>query len=249
MANDTIEDFLERWQRYFRGADLPITFYYTDDSSDGEPAPKSDDFHCLICDLARVRKGRPTSFSIERMGCAGAQRSAGFKRDLRDHFDYFLSCGLRGHVSGIRFKKTPGLVRMHMDRQKPFSASGRYIVFKRIDQLDAANKPLAVIFFADADILAGLYTLANFDEPSPAGVICPSGSGCSSIVYFPYQESLSANPRAVLGMFDISARPCVKRDTLTMAVPWARFVRMVDNMDESFLITEQWQEVQKRLIQ
>lgn len=247
MSNNTVSKFLERWQRYFPGTELPITFYYTDDSSDGEPAPDPDEFRCLICDLGRVRKGYPTSFNLERIGCAGGQRYVGFKQDLRDHFDYFLSCGLRGHMSGIRFKKTPELVRQHMEHQEAFSAPGEFIVFKRIDKLDPDDNPLVVVFFAGADVLSGLYTLANFDEPSPDGVICPSGSGCAAVVYFPYRESLSSNTRAVLGMFDVSARPCVRGNTLTLAVPWARFIRMVDNMDESFLITEQWGEVMKRL--
>jgi hypothetical protein len=247
MIEKTIEAFLERWQRYFPAVDIPISFYYTDDPDDGEQAPVSGEFHCLICDLARVRKGRPTSFNFDRMGCGGAQRSAGYRQELREHFDYFLSCGLRGHIDGIRFKKTPELVHQHMENQKPFKAPGRFIVFKRLDQLDPADQPLAVVFFAHADILAGLYTLANFDEPSPDGVICPSGSGCASVVYFPYRESLSDNPRAVLGMFDISARPCVRENILTLAIPWTRFTRMVGNMDDSFLITNQWAEVQKRI--
>ena len=249
MIDKTVQAFLERWQRYFPGADLPIAFYYTDDDSDGKPAPRTEDFHCLICDLGRVRKGQPTSFSLESLGCGGAQRYAGFTADLREHFDYFLSCGLRGHIDGIRFKKNPDLVRRHLEHQEPYTAPGRFIVFKRVDQLDPADNPSVVVFFAHADILAGLYSLGNFDEPSPDGVICPSGSGCASIVYFPYRESLSENPRAVLGMFDISARPCVRSETLTLAVPWARFVRMVDNMDESFLITDEWREVMKRLAQ
>jgi len=34
---------------------------------------------------------------------------------------------------------------------------------------------------------------------------------------------------------------------LTLAVPMKNFVKMIDNMEESFLITEAWQKVQKRI--
>ena len=51
----------------------------------------------------------------------------------------------------------------------------------------------------------------------------------------------------VLGMFDVSARPCVPKHTLTFTVPFARFEQMVANMDESFLITDSWKQVKRRI--
>jgi len=96
-------------------------------------------------------------------------------------------------------------------------------------------------------VLSGLFTLANYDRSDPHGVIAPMGSGCASIVEMPYQESRSSEPRCVLGMFDVSARPCVPQHTLTFTVPMRRFEQMVANMDESFLITGSWQAVRERL--
>jgi hypothetical protein len=134
-----------------------------------------------------------------------------------------------------------------LKHQSPFKAPGKYIVFKRWDAMDGGDEPLVVIFFAPADVLAGLFTLANFDAPDPQGVIAPFGSGCSSIVHYPYYELQSPRPRAVLGMFDVSARPCVPAGALTFAVPWPKFVRMVGDMEESFLITGSWSKVQARI--
>jgi hypothetical protein len=48
-------------------------------------------------------------------------------------------------------------------------------------------------------------------------------------------------------MFDVSARPFVPRDALTFSAPMNKFVRMIDNMEESFLITNSWKKVQKRI--
>jgi hypothetical protein len=39
----------------------------------------------------------------------------------------------------------------------------------------------------------------------------------------------------------------VPPDTLSFAVPWAMFVRMVENMKESFLITDSWAKVRGRM--
>ena len=134
-----------------------------------------------------------------------------------------------------------------MQYQQPFQAPCRYIVFKRWDKLEESDDPQVVIFFAKPDVLAGLFTLANFDEEEPNGVIAPFGSGCSSIVYYPYFQRESQRPKAVIGMFDISARPFVGENELTFCVPLSKFLGMIGNIDESFLITKSWQLVQQRI--
>ena len=113
--------------------------------------------------------------------------------------------------------------------------------------LEAADEPDVVIFFAQPEVLSGLFTLANFDVADPNGVFAPFGSGCASIIAYPYLERSSESPRAVLGTFDVSARPFVPQDVLSFAVPRTKFERMIDNMDESFLTTPSWGKVQKRI--
>ena len=54
-------------------------------------------------------------------------------------------------------------------------------------------------------------------------------------------------PRAVLGMFDPSARPCVPQGTLSFAVPMKKFTQMIGDMDDSFLITPTWETMKKRI--
>ncbi|MBW6536898.1 MAG: DUF169 domain-containing protein [Mariniphaga sp.] len=120
-------------------------------------------------------------------------------------------------------------------------------MFKRWGKLMDEDKPEVAIFFATPDVLSGLFTLAAFDQNNPHGTIAPFGSGCSSLVYYPYRESLQERQRAVIGMFDISARPCVGENILTFAVPVKRLKTMIDYMEESFLITESWRKVQKRI--
>jgi hypothetical protein len=128
-----------------------------------------------------------------------------------------------------------------------FKAPGQFIVFKRWDKLEDADNPEVVIFFAKPDVLSGLFTLANFDVADPNGVITPMGSGCSAIVQNPYVEKGSQQPRGIIGMFDASARPFVAPDELTFAAPMSKFLAMAGNMEESFLITDTWKTMQKRI--
>ena len=138
-------------------------------------------------------------------------------------------------------------MREHVKNHPPFEAPGQYLVFKRWDKLNRNEQPVAVIFFATPDVLAGLFTLANFDRADSLGVIAPMGAGCATLINYPMEESRSENPRCILGMFDVSARPHVPEKTLTFSIPIKRFEQMVYQMDESFLITGSWGQVRRRL--
>jgi hypothetical protein len=242
------EKFLTLWKKYFNNADLPITFYYTDKLVI-EPVKAGSGPRCIIGGLVKVQKGEPAAYGVDAVGCPGGKRYLGFVDSLdMPNFEYFLSCGIPGKLEGERYKKTPEMVREYMKKQAAtVKAPAKYIVFKRWDKLEAADKPEVVVFYAKPDVLSGLYTLAIFDEVEQNTVIAPFGSGCASIVQYPYAEGKSAKPRAIIGMFDISARPFVPADVLTFAAPISKFKRMVDNMKESFLITPSWAKVQKRI--
>jgi hypothetical protein len=134
-----------------------------------------------------------------------------------------------------------------MKKQPAFVAPGRFIVFKRWDRLSEADLPEVVIFFARPDVLSGVFTLANFDQEDPEGVIAPFGAGCSTIVQYPFLEKDKKKPRAVLGMLDVSARPCVPSDVITLAVPMSKFTDMIGYMEESFLITDSGRKVKRRI--
>jgi uncharacterized protein (DUF169 family) len=247
VDNSTRDNFITKWRKYFGNAELPLTFYYTSEEGRGELVKPGSVHRCIISALQEVRKGRSLCFPAQAVGCFGGKRYLGFAQKVMPNFEYFLSCGIPGKLEGERYKKTPALVNQAMRHQQPFQAPGLYIVFKRWDKLEEPDDPQVVIFFAQPDVLAGLFTLANFDQEEPDGVIAPFGSGCSSIVYHPYFQRESQRPRAVIGMFDISARPFVGENEITFSAPTAKFLAMVDNMDESFLITRSWQLVQKRI--
>ena len=240
------DQFLDKWKKYFGKADLPITFYYSDGDGNAEKAEKPAGRSCLICELAKVRNGRSLYYNIDSLGCMGAKRYLGYSVKMRPGFEYFLSCG-NDKIEGERYLRTPEMVKIFMEKQKTLPIGGKNIIFKRWDMLNDDDNPDVVVFFASPDLLSGLFTLANFDQTDPNMTITPFGAGCGSIIHHPYLESLSDNPRAIIGMFDPSARPCVPEDVLTFAVPLKRFIKMIEYMDESFLITETWSTVKERM--
>ena len=244
------QQFMESWNKYFPNAELPISFYYTDDAGQipvHRIKAEGEGHYCFIDDLAAVRQGNPLAFDTKSLGCFGGKRYLGFTQSVMPDFEYFLSCGIPGKLEGERYKKTPELVKKLFSKIPVFTAPGKYVVFKRWDSLDEKDDPQVVIFYAPPDVLSGLFTLANYDEPTNEAVFCPMGAGCATIVQLPLNEGGSQRPRAVLGMFDVSARPGVPRECLTISIPIRKFERMVDDMDESFLITGSWEKIRDRL--
>ena len=242
------ENFEKLWLKYFGGEELPLTFFYTDDEPAKAQVPKAPKGHrCIIGDLARARRGKSLAFTAQVVGCPGGKRYLGFTHELFPNFEYFLSCGIPGTLEGERYKKTPELALEAVKRQPMFTAPGKFITFKRWDLLEADDNPEVVVFFARPDVLSGLFTLANFDEAETDSVIAPMAAGCASMVQYPFAEKDAPRPRAVLGMFDVSARPSVQADILTFAVPMKKFFPMVDNMEEGFLVTDSWRKVRRRI--
>jgi len=241
------EDFIVLWKRFFGEAELPIAFYYTDEEGHAELVNPDTVRRCIFPALSLIRKGRALCFDAESIGCSGGQKYLGFREDEGPDTEYFLSCGIPGKVEGERYKKTPEIVAEAVKFWPSFKAPARFIVFKRWDLLTESDEPDVVIFFACPDVLSGLFTLANFDETEPNDVFTPWGSGCSSIVAYPFLEKDSVHPRAVIGLFDISARRFIPENTLSFSVSMRKFERMVRNMEESFLTTNSWKAVQKRI--
>lgn len=239
--------FLTLWKKYFNNAELPITFYYSDKEEQAEIAKPGSVARCVIGALVEIRKGRTLIFNADSIGCFGGKKYLGFAQNIRPDFEYFLSCGIPGKMEGERYKKSPELVKEIVKNWPDFRAPAPFVIFKRWDNLEKRDNPEVVIFFAQPDVLAGLFTLVNFDESRPEGVFAPMGSGCSSIVSYPYLEKNSGHPRAVIGIFDPSARPYVPKDMLSFSVPMAKFASMIENIEESFLITDTWNKLRKRI--
>jgi hypothetical protein len=130
---------------------------------------------------------------------------------------------------------------------KPRPAPAAYCVFKPIEQFQDEIKPEVVVFFASPDILSGLFTLTNYALEHTDAVYTPFGSGCGTILTHPLKEAEKEKPRAVLGMFDVSARPMVEKDVLTLSMPYSIFLRLLENVSGSFLETESWKKVLQRI--
>ena len=225
----------------------PLGIYYTNDKPEGVTA-KEGGHMCMIGLLQNARKrGQVVYFDKDHFGCPGGAYYMGFFETPRPKIEYFLSCGIPGEMEGERYIKTPELAKRFIISRIPRRAPASYCVFKSIEQFAIGKQPEVVAFFGTPDILSGLFTLTNYSLETMEGVISPFGSGCSSILTYPLKEAAKEQPHAILGMFDVSARPMVERDTLTLAMPYSIFLKLLENVSGSFLETESWKKVRQRI--
>jgi uncharacterized protein (DUF169 family) len=241
------EKFAQKWEKYFPGGELPIASFYADalDGVEYPDAPKTDrNFVCVFGQLTPVRMGKARAFNQNNVGCFGASGMFGFSDhqisgEMGANYDFL--------IKEEKFYKTAEQVKEIMTKFPPVPARGKYLIFKRWDLLTANDQPLVVSFFCNPDTIAGLHALANYDSMTPHAVIAPFSSGCDTLIGFAVRELQTNTPRAVLGLFDPSARVCVKPDLLTFSIPWPKFISMMENMDKCFLTTSLWQTICKRM--
>ena len=247
MAHDS-----EKLWNEFREAlglkESPLGIYYTQDKPEGI-TPKPGIQFCMIALLKKARHdGETVYFDKEHFGCLGGGYYMGFLVTPRPGIEYFLSCGIPGQMEGERYIKTPEIARSYFGKVSPRPAPAPYCVFKPIEKFRGGEAPEVVAFFAPADILSGLFTLTNYALEIMDGVKAPFGSGCSAILTHPLREASQEHPRAILGMFDVSARPMVEKDILTLSMPYSIFLKLLENVSGSFLETGSWKKVRERIL-
>lgn len=245
MEQNLRDRFTELWRRYFNHAELPITFEYADDTRGEAPEPPFAGHRCLIGQLIKARNGRTLCIAPESLSCRGAGRYLSYREEMFAGFAEFISHDAEGR--GERYQRTPEQVRTFIDALPVLPIRGRNLIIKRWDKLDAQDHPDGVIFFAEADVLSGLFTLSCFNSDRTDAVTAPFGAGCTSTFYAVYREQVEGTGRSVIGMFDPSARKCVKGNLLTFGIPYTAFARMIDRMEESFLSTHSWEIIRKRI--
>jgi uncharacterized protein (DUF169 family) len=244
----------------------PVALLWSDEKPEGALEFVEGRWGCVMALVSSAAKGRPAVANCKTMGCGGGMIGLGFSRDFGHTpggIEYFLSTG-NPHLCeteegrklaeqnpdmalGERYIKTPELARKFAESLPTVLVPAKYVVFKPIEMLNEDETPKSVIFLVDPDQLSALVVLANYGRESTENVIIPMGAGCHQIGILVYKQAESEEPKAVVGLTDLSARKvtdkAVGRDIMSFAVPFKMFREMEDNVEGSFLERDTWQEI------
>lgn len=120
-------------------------------------------------------------------------------------------------------------------------------MLERIEDLDDKSIPEVITLWVNTTSLSGLVTLANYDRPTNNNVLIPFASGCQSVWTFPYKEKFQEFPKCVVGLIDPAARVFMPSEVLSFSMPANRLLEMADNISGSFLESDIWKNLQKKL--
>lgn len=230
----------------------PVAIIFTDEKPEGAIQFKEGGRGCAIALFTAAARGNTAVIDRDTVGCGGGVTGLCFGSaydKTPGGIEYFLSTGRgEGYPEGEFYKKTPELARDLVDRFPITDIPQTYVVFKPLSQVDAdVETPVLVSFYATPDQLSGLVVLANYGVPGNENVIMPFAAACSTVCLIPYNESKREQPRAVVGITDVTARPIVPPEALSFTVPYAMFRRMEDDVPGSFLEKESWSKVRERI--
>jgi uncharacterized protein (DUF169 family) len=239
----------------------PMGVYYTDTEPAGGISPISqrpisrqaeqkgeidwktvfDNFTCVLSIVWRARQKHTAAyFDRERFGCPGAAFYLGFMKPYLIIHPDFISVS-------EHYVESRDAAQEFFERIDPCLAPARFCVVKPISLFQGDERPLVVIFFARAEVLSGLYSLAAFLYRGTDVVLTPFGPGCAGIVTWPIKFIAEGKERAVIGGFDPSCRKFLKTDELTFSVPFSMYTKMLDRFSDSFLTQEIWKTTKKKI--
>lgn len=256
----------------------PVGIVLTNDKPANAKQFQEGKWGCVMFMLAAAVKGETAVFDRRTFGCPGGGVGLGFGNQYKNFaggeqcFKYFLSVGneqwetgraageqvkpfLRPEayhhfMHGERYVKTPELVGTFIDALPMTEVPTSYVLFKPLAEVEETTEDLrVVIFLCNMNQIAALTVLANYGRGHNENVIFPFAAGCQTIGIYPYREAERPQPRAVLGLNDISARVYLKRmlkdDVLSFAMPLALFREMEGNLAGSFLEGDTWAQLQQ----
>lgn len=243
----------------------PVGMVLTNEKPEDAMQFKQGRWGCVVGMFNAAARGRIAVFDRNTFGCLGGGVGLGFGNQYEKFpggIEYFLSTGnqefcrreeAKGRIrnldalsKGERYLKSPETAKRFIDQLPMTEVPTEYVVFKPLSKITDGERPEVVVFLANADQLSALTVLTHYDRGGGPAVIAPFGAGCHTLFLLPYAEARSENPRAIIGLTDISARKHVEKDLLSFAVPYKLFLRMEGNVEGSFLEMEVWGKVLER---
>jgi uncharacterized protein (DUF169 family) len=202
---------------------------------------------CIIPLIFSSAKGKTIAFNKNNAGRDCSTFFLGYKDWIFPGIECFLSDGIIFDRGGERFVKTPKQAKAFIKSFVPKEINKKVTVFKPLQNFINKEYPELVIFFVNPDELSGLVYLLHFNSPDKDDLIITGfHSGCGSIVTLPMKYNTAGKIKAVIGMHDISVRSKLPKDIMTLTMPFELVSDIYNEIDNSFIITENWDRIKER---
>lgn len=202
---------------------------------------------CIVPLMLKASTGQPLVVSEESTGWPCSAFYLGFQDTIFEGIEYFLSNKDDFWRPCERYIQNPALAKAFVENVNAVKPDKPYLVVKPLEDFLPDEVPESVMFFVNADQLSALVFLSHYDAPGNMDrVISPFASACMALVTLPLKLARSHEEKAVMGMFDLSARTRMPHDLLSYAMPYAFLQKLAGFISESFISTHSWQTIKKR---
>ena len=224
----------------------PVAVTWADEMPENAIHFQEGKWGCVVALIKVASQGKIAAATDATTACRGGRVGLGFSGYEHGQIEYFLSTGSEANPKSEHYKKTPELARAFMDTI-PHIHPGKCLVLKPLEMVTAGDSPKCVIFLVNADQLSGLITLANYDQSTQDNVSVRFASGCGQAVLYPMSAEEAMARTCYIGMTDPSARKVIGSNQLSFSIPYSRFLEMEPEADGSFLTTDTWEIIKKRI--
>ena len=236
----------------------PIGIFFANTEAVCDFAPVAETRNCVVPLLMAAAKGKVISMDEESCNCAGgavgccfgdgfSRRNPMIHKMLSQGYGEDAPVGMPPFLKeGERFFCTEEQA-LAWREQMPYSEKAYpRIVFAPLSRWEEIGTPDLVFVFANPDQISALVIQTGFHNGQKTSVLAPFGAACHSILYAA-QQMEQEEPKAIMGLFDISQRKEALANYLSMTMPYCLWKEMNQDLEKSCLTTHSWKAIEKRL--
>ena len=245
--NDSISKIGIKLKDIFGFQYSPVGVYFTENRPENASGCKSKGNGCIVPLIFSSAKGKTVAIDKDTTGFNCSAFYLGYQKWIFDGIENFLSNDVVWGREPERFIKTKEQAKAFVESFVPEELNEKVAVFKPLENFKENEKPEVVIFFANADQLSGLIYQLHYSTPDVDDlVVTRFMSACGAMVTLPFKYKSEGKLKAFWGTHDIAARLRLPKDIMTLSMPMELVYQMYEDIDESFLITENWQKIKER---
>ena len=236
----------------------PIGIYFANTEAVCDMDAKPEARNCVIPLLMKVSEGQTISMDEKSCNCAGGATGCcfgdGFAR-LNPSICKLLSQGYGEDAppqmpafvkEGERFFYSEAVAEQFKNALPYSERAYPRIVFAPMSRWEEIGEPDLVFVFVNPDQLGAMVSMLCSHNGKVINTIAPYCSACQSIM-FGAEQMDQEEPKAVMGLFDISQRYQPLANLLSMTMPYSLWTGLSKDLDKSCLTTHSWRAIEKRL--
>ena len=236
----------------------PVGIYFANTTAVCDLDAKPEARNCVIPMLMKASEGQTISMDEKSCNCAGGATGCcfgdGFAR-FNPSIAKLLSQGYGEEApaflppfarEGERFFITEEVAEQFRNSLPYSEKAYPRIVFAPMSRWNEIGTPDLVYLFVNPDQLGALVSMLCSHNGKVDNTISPYCSACQSIM-FAAEQMDQEEPKAVMGLFDISQRYAPLANLLSLIMPYSRWEDLSCDLDKSCLTSHSWKKIETRL--